>query len=311
MPPISNPHHLLRDAVESWAEDNELAEGEKQQVLAGIPKRWEKFSDVVLLPANAFTSLPKNADVDNLWQAVATSLRASRLARQGEVVGERRESGVELLFGDDDWVVRREHDIDYGYSFTHCMWSRGNVTERGRMYNLDCKGETILDLYAGIGYYTLPLLIGAGATHVHACEWNPQAVESLRWSLQRNGVEQRCTIHYGDNRQPISEIEKSQLFIGSCDRVVLGLLPKSEEGYPLAIAALLSAGGWLHIHGTSPGGEEEAWSESQQIKLKEIAAEQGRELQFKAANLKKVKWFSPHWRHVVLDLKCMMRERDD
>ncbi len=36
--------------------------------------------------------------------------------------------------------------------------------------------EAIVDLYAGIGYYTLPFLVAAGAEIVHACEWNPNSV---------------------------------------------------------------------------------------------------------------------------------------
>lgn len=53
----------------------------------------------------------------------------------------------------------------------------------------------------GIGYFTLPYLVHAGATHVHACEWNPTAVEALRRNLQLNKVSDRCTVHQGDNRK--------------------------------------------------------------------------------------------------------------
>lgn len=41
----------------------------------------------------------------------------------------------------------------------------------------------------------------AKASHVHACEWNPNAVEALKKNLEANGVSDRCTIHQGDNRQ--------------------------------------------------------------------------------------------------------------
>lgn len=55
--------------------------------------------------------------------------------------------------------------------------------------------------FAGIGYFTLPYLVHAGASHIHACEWNPDAVEALKKNLVVNGVSDRCTIHQGDNRQ--------------------------------------------------------------------------------------------------------------
>ena len=56
---------------------------------------------------------------------------------------------------------------------------------------------------AGIGYFTLPYLVHAGAAHVYACEWNPDAVESLRTNLALNAVERRCTVLFGDNRQAL------------------------------------------------------------------------------------------------------------
>lgn len=54
---------------------------------------------------------------------------------------------------------------------------------------------------SGIGYFTLPYLVHAGAAKVYACEWNPDAVEALQKNLVSNGVFDRCTIHQGDNRQ--------------------------------------------------------------------------------------------------------------
>ena len=45
---------------------------------------------------------------------------------------------------------------------TKCMFSSGNTTERQRIGRMHCAGETVVDLYAGIGYYTLPFLCKAG-----------------------------------------------------------------------------------------------------------------------------------------------------
>lgn len=64
----------------------------------------------------------------------------------------------------------------------------GNVTERTRAGGLPASGETVVDLYTGIGYYTLPLLARAGVAKVYACEWNPHALEALRWGVCVGGV---------------------------------------------------------------------------------------------------------------------------
>lgn len=73
-----------------------------------------------------------------------------------------RDSQVQLLKGDSGWVRHLEGGVVYSLDVTRCMFSSGNVTERTRMGKLAASGETVVDLFAGIGYYTLPLLVRAG-----------------------------------------------------------------------------------------------------------------------------------------------------
>jgi len=77
------------------------------------------------------------------------------------------------------------------------MFSRGNITEKIRVATLPCEGETVVDLFAGIGYFTLPYLIHAGAAFLHACEWNPHAAAALRINLRENNVGLSRLLHDG------------------------------------------------------------------------------------------------------------------
>ena len=279
--PGRDPHSMLEEAI------RELYGG---SLPGDLPSRWERFSDVAIMPHGSFRGDAWSSE-EGLWEAVAMALGAKRLARMGEVSGEFRESGVEMLLGEDDWVVRRESGVDYGYAMTRCMFSSGNVNERRRMGEVVDEGEVVVDLYAGIGYYTLPALVHGGAT-VHACEWSPEAVKALRWGLEANGVEGRCTIHEGDNRVT------AQSLAGVADRVFLGLLPNSEEGIEVALGALSPCGGTLHIHGLAPSKGHDSWVG--EVLSSVATTRPGSEL---SHALTRVKSYAPHWDHVVLDLR--------
>jgi tRNA wybutosine-synthesizing protein 3 len=262
----------------------------KGRLPGDLPRRWERFSDVAIMPHGSFEGDEWTQD-GPLWEAVAGALGAKRLARMGEVSGKFRESGVEMLLGEDDWVVRRESGVDYGYAMTRCMFSAGNVNERRRMGRVTADGEVVVDLYAGIGYYTLPALVHGRAT-VHACEWNPEAVKALRWGLDANGVGDRCTIHEGDNRIT------TQSLGGMADRVFLGLLPSSEEGLEMALGVLSPSGGTLHVHGLAPSKDHVSWVDGVSSRASSLMP--GSDL---THNLTRVKSYAPHWDHVVLDLR--------
>ena len=279
--PEGDPHSILEEAVK------EICGG---RLPGDLPRRWERFSDVAIVPRGSFEGdgWPSG---EPLWEAVAGALGAKRLARMGEVSGDFRESGVEMLLGDDDWVVRRESGVDYGYPMTQCMFSAGNVNERRRMGEVASEGEVVVDLYAGIGYYTLPALVHGGST-AHACEWNPEAVKALRWGLEANGVGDRCTIHDGDNRIT------AQSLGGVADRVFLGLLPSSEEGLEAAMGVLSPSGGTLHVHGLAPSKDHASWVGD--LLSSASSLRPGSDL---SHDLTRVKSYAPHWDHVVLDLR--------
>ena len=143
-----------------------------------------------------------NPESPSLWQVVASAMKCKRLAiDQNVACNHYRSSRSLLLLGDNGWVEHVDNGVCYIFDVTKCMFSSGNISEKLRVAKFDCRGETVVDLYAGIGYFTLPYLVHTGALKVHACEWNPDAVEALQRGLVANMVEDRCVIHCGDNRK--------------------------------------------------------------------------------------------------------------
>nr|XP_030128252.3 tRNA wybutosine-synthesizing protein 2 homolog isoform X1 [Taeniopygia guttata] len=229
-----------------------------------LPHAWQRHGDLLLLSEECFSGPAWERLGPELWETVASALGARRVARRGRVMPDgMRTPSVTLLLGQHGWVEHVDNGIRYTFDVTKCMFSPGNITEKLRVASLPCSGEVVVDLYAGIGYFTLPFLVHAGAAFVHACEWNSHAVEALHRSLVLNGVRERCRIHRGDSRQvsaapgtgalpagiPSPPLSSQLQLRDVADRVSLGLLPSSEEGWPVACRVLKKdTGGVLHIH---------------------------------------------------------------
>ncbi|XP_043983826.1 tRNA wybutosine-synthesizing protein 2 homolog [Gambusia affinis] len=303
---------LLQYRGERWMEE----------MRSDLPRSFQRHGDLVLLGDSCFTLPIWDKMGDQLWSAVTKELRAKRLAKMSRISRDRfRSPVVTMLLGDNSWVKHVDNGISYEFDVTRCMFSAGNITEKLRVAGFDCSGETVVDLYAGIGYFTLPYLVHAKASHVHACEWNPDAVAALQKNLEVNGVSERCTIHQGDNRQ----VQLCNI----ADRVNLGLIPSSEEGWPVACRLLKkTTGGILHIHQnvTSPLPNAAAAGDAapQNVSAKNADREVWRAWAGDTANritslfmdltgasweiniqhIQHVKSYAPHVHHVVLDLDC-------
>lgn len=165
------------------------------------------------------------------------------------------------------WITVTEHGIHQSYDMSRVMFSRGNVTEKARFGKLCVQpNENVLDMYAGIGYYTLPAFIHGKARHVTACEWNVHAIRALRYNLFANGIdEDRVTILEGDCRANLERLLQEKVNANDdefgYDRISLGLLPTSEGGWAVAVSCLhRRLGGWLHVHANVPTRERHQWT---------------------------------------------------
>jgi len=186
---------------------------------------------------------------------------------------------TQILWGDAGEVQHRENGYTYFLDPGKVMFAQGNQCEKLRIAQLVRRseaGQRIADMFAGIGYFTLPMA-GSGAS-VHAMEINPVAFEYLNRNIRENGLSGRISSSLGDCRD---------LLTGTYDRIMMGHFD--------AISMLPSA--LLHVHENSIIHLHSIGTLEDPIK------EQVENAGFSASiHVHKVKKYRPHAWHVVQDV---------
>ncbi|MFB6074116.1 MAG: class I SAM-dependent methyltransferase family protein [Haloarculaceae archaeon] len=258
------------------------------------PSSWAVVGSVVLV---AVGDAPRPEELGAALLALHGE--ADTVLARGGIEGPHREPDVTVLAGEGDTeTVHHEHGTAYGLDLAEVMFSPGNKAERARMGQVIEAGERVLDMFAGIGYFTLPMA-RAGAT-VTAVERNPTAFRYLVENARRNGVTDRVRPYRADCREVAPLVAED----GRFDRAVLGYYdatePDDDGGFAYLDPALaaLAPGGVLHVHEATPGPLA---PERPIDRLRAAADAAGRSVE--VLDTREVKGYSEGVVHVVVDAR--------
>ncbi|XP_063717813.1 tRNA wybutosine-synthesizing protein 2 homolog [Symsagittifera roscoffensis] len=214
---------------------------ESDEQIACIPAKYQKHQNCIIFKSDDFAHPYWKSSEAELWEFVCKFCKVEKIAVQSFINNDGfRSPNCTLVIGTDPWVIHRDNGIKYCFNITKSMFCFGNISEKIRVSKFDCSEEVVVDLFAGIGYFTLPFLVHAKAKFLYACEWNPASCEALRRSLVLNKADNRCQVLEGDNRKVCPA--------NVADRINLGLIPECSEFYEAACRAIKLTGGILHVH---------------------------------------------------------------
>ncbi len=250
-----------------------------------LPSRWEQYGSVLILKYPPILESLKN----QILPIYARVLNVKTiLNKKGKIHDIIRVPDMEIIYGNDPETIHVENGIKYKFDATKIMFSSGNVNERVRMSRINVDSETIIDMFAGIGYFSLPLAKYQNPKKIYSCELNPTAFKYLNENIKLNKID-NIEPYLGDNRS----FDKAK-----ANRILMGFID-TEQFILKALSLLEDKKGIIHFHNT--------WT-TEELKnkdgtLKKYAKKYGFEYDLLYFSI--VKSYAPHIWHIVADLKIL------
>ncbi len=255
-----------------------------------LPLKWEKIGDVLLIKLPS--ELLRFREIISEIYAQVLHCKTV-LLDNGNIMGVYREPNVEWIYGSKEIeTVHVENGIRYKLNPQKIMFSSGNMDERIRMGLISNTKETIVDLFAGIGYFTLPLAVYSKPKKIYACEINKIAYDYLSQNIVLNDVTETVEPLIGDNREIAPE--------NVADRVLMGYLRDTFEFLPTALNCLKNNIGVIHYHEVCPNT---VLPDQPLQKIRDAAKEYDRTI--KLLSYRPVKSYAPGITHAVLDVEII------
>jgi len=259
-----------------------------KDLLEYLPGKWEKTGDVLTL------AIPKKLVEykEEISEIYAKILGCKTVLNDiGGISGEYRKPNVEVLFGSKNTeTIHKENKIIYKLDPQKIMFSSGNMDERIRMANISNPQEVVVDFFAGIGYFTLPIAVYSMPKKVFAVEKNPISYGYLCQNIVLNNVTSIVEPLKGDNREVAPR--------NVADRVILGYFGDTHKFLPFAFNCLKNQEGVIHYHDKFV---DESIPDMPMNIIEKVAGEYDRGVNL--IRYKKVKSYAPGISHYVFDVE--------
>jgi len=257
-------------------------------LISKIPDKWEKIGEVGIIKLHP--DLVKYSKI--IGKNYALNLKCKTILNDtGGIKGIYREPKTIIIYGSSyTETIHKENGISFKLDPQKIMFSSGNMDERLRMATISNEKEIVVDLFAGIGYFTLPIAVYSKPKKIFACELNPVAYDYLCKNIILNNVLNIVEPLKGDNRKIAPK--------NVADRIIMGYLIDTYRFLPTAFNCLKDCKGVIHYNDKIP---EKKFPDGILKKINKVADKYNRNV--KLLKYKHVKSYAPGISHYVLDIE--------
>ena len=219
-----------------------LEEKLSPHLLASLPHAVDFVGDI------AIVEIPP--ELENYKRMIGEAMLSTHkrvstvLAKSGAVGGIYRVRKFEVIAGADKTeTVHKEHGCVFHVDLSKAYFSPRLSYEHSRIAAQVKQGETVIDMFAGVGPFSILIAKKCANVKIYAIDVNPDAVHYLKKNIKSNNVEAKVTSILGDARQIIKEELKA-----AANRIIMNLPEKAIEYVDIACEALQKEGGIIHYY---------------------------------------------------------------
>jgi tRNA (guanine37-N1)-methyltransferase len=218
------------------------------------------------------------------------------LNQESPVKGEYRSRDLAWLAGVRKTVtISHEAKCALKVDLAKVYFSPRLAFERMRISRLVKSGEVIINMFAGVGSFSILIAKYSLPSVVYSIDINPDAVYLMRENAILNKVKKKIQVRQGDAR----EIIMTEL-IGEADRVIMPLPEKAFEYLEAAVRALKPSGGTIHYYDFVHSSKRNDPRVSVKARVEEKLSQLAKEHSVRFSRV--VRSVGPNWYQVVLDI---------
>ncbi|ADI73256.1 protein of unknown function Met10 [Methanohalobium evestigatum Z-7303] len=255
--------------------------------LLGYIPHYEIVGDIAIVDEDDESEARKIADAiirlhPNIKTVVGTT---------APIGGEYRVRNVKVIAGEDRTeTIHKEHGCRYVVDIAEAYFTPRLSTERERVLSLISSRDLVVDMFAGVGPYSILIAKKVDVKKVIAIDKNPTAVRFLRRNIELNSVNNVVAIE-GDAGDKEQELE------GIADHVIMNL-PHSAEEFLNAAVNITKPGGIIHYYDITP--EDDLFDSSLEL-IRNAANYKGRQIE--VVNKRVVRSYAPHEFNICIEVK--------
>ena len=219
--------HMLKNIL-----SNILSSDEVSQVYSA----FDQIGDIVIIKIPNELMPKKKFIADTILTHVKSAKAV--FAQVSPVRGDYRVRNLEFIAGENRTITEyKEHGCRFRVDVAKTYFSPRLSTERLRIANMVGEGETIVNMFAGVGTYSILMARMNKTCKVYSIDSNAVAAELCEANAKLNKVQDRVVSIHGD----AGEVIKDKL-AGQADRVLMPLPESAKEFVDSAVLALKKKG---------------------------------------------------------------------